>query len=106
MISKLRLSSHQLLIETGRHKNVERKNRKRTLCNLNEIEDEFHFILVCPFYKEIREMYLKKYYCKKPSMYKLIELLNSSSVKILNGIGIFYKKANEKRKRALSNIND
>ena len=51
-------------------------------------------------------MYLKKYYYKKPSMYKLIELLNSSSVKILNGIGIFYKKANEKRKRALSNIND
>ena len=34
-----------LIIEKGRYENIERNDRKCTLCNMNEIEDEYHFIL-------------------------------------------------------------
>ena len=59
VISKIRLSSHQLYIEQGRHVNVPRNERKCTLCTLNDIEDEFHFILICPFYSAIRKCFIK-----------------------------------------------
>ena len=29
------------------------------MCNLNDIEDRFHFILLCPAYNDLRKKYLK-----------------------------------------------
>ena len=39
-LSKFRLSSHNLEIETGRHGNIPRADRKCTKCNSDVIEDE------------------------------------------------------------------
>jgi hypothetical protein len=41
-ISRIRMSSHNLAIESGRHQNVARMHRNCKLCNL-EIGDEFPF---------------------------------------------------------------
>ena len=57
-IAKIRLSSHKLCIETGRHQNIVRNQRKCLLCNLNDLEDEYHFILICPFYTHFRNEYI------------------------------------------------
>ena len=57
-IAKLRLSSHSLNIESGRHHGVPRGERKCLYCNLNDIEDEFHFIFKCPLYNELRILYI------------------------------------------------
>ena len=46
-ISKMRLSSHKLNIEKGRYTGVPRNDRKYELCNKNDIEDEYHFMIVC-----------------------------------------------------------
>ena len=105
-VAKLRLSAHNLLIEIGRHRNIIRNERICLLCTLNEVEDEYHFLLICPAYNELRHLYLKKYYYNSPSMIKLIQLLNCDNVKVLNGIGIFYIKANEMRKNELSIVSD
>ena len=43
------------------------------------IEDEYHFLVECPLYKELREQYLPKYYWKRPSVYKVIELLTNEN---------------------------
>ena len=59
-ITRLRLSSHNLNIEQGRYRNENRNNRICTLCNSNDIEDEFHFVLKCPFYNDIRGLYVLK----------------------------------------------
>ena len=101
-VAKLRLSAHNLFIEIGRHRNIVRNERICSLCTLNEVEDEYHFLLICPAYNELRHLYLKKYYYNNPSMLKLIQLLNCENVKVLNGIGIFYIKVNEMRKNELS----
>ena len=51
-ITKCRISNHRLNIEVGRYKNVVRPLRVCTLCDHDDIEDEFHIILKCPFYSD------------------------------------------------------
>ena len=58
-ICKIRCSAHKLSIEQGRYMSVERNQRLCLMCNLSDIEDEFHFILKCPLYKDLRKKYLK-----------------------------------------------
>ena len=53
ILAKLR-SSYKLNIEIGRHNTIDRQDKKCIRCNLNDIEDEFHFILVCPDYINLR----------------------------------------------------
>ena len=58
MLSNVRCSGHELLIEKGRHMKIVYKYCYFILKrNVNVIEDEFHFILVCPLYDEIRLKY-------------------------------------------------
>ena len=54
--SKLRISAHSLMIEKGHHfsPKIQPQDRLCKLCNLNDIEDEFHFIMKCPFYNNLR----------------------------------------------------
>jgi hypothetical protein len=53
-ITKIRLSSHKLAIEQGRYNKTNRNRRTCKLC-INEIEDEMHFILLCPSYVNLRK---------------------------------------------------
>ena len=102
-LSKLRLSSHQLAIESGRHRGIERQNRKCTLCTTNDIEDEYHMVLICPRYQNLRRQFIGNYYIRNPSMHKFIKLLDSSG-NVLKGLAIFIKKAFETRNEALNEV--
>ena len=43
-------------VETGRYKNTPRDQRCCLICNINgDVEDEIHFLLKCPQYKNIRD---------------------------------------------------
>ena len=44
-ICEMRISAHNLNIETGRFYNLDRHERMCSMCNLNVVEDEYHFIL-------------------------------------------------------------
>ena len=58
------------------------------LCVIKKsIENEYHFILECDRYTDIRCKYIKKYYYRNPSTFKLIQLLSVRNVKELNNIG-------------------
>ena len=86
-IARFRMSSHCLNIEHGRYRNELRENRLCTFCNQNDIEDEFHFILKCPFYSTLRQTYIKPYYYRNPSVFKLVQLLSVQNVKELRNLG-------------------
>ena len=91
-IVKFRLSSHNLAIEKGRYSNVNRNLRTCTLC-IDDIEDEMHFILSCPLYSNLRECLIKPYYWRKPSVYKLLQLLSTTNVKDLCNLGKYIFRA-------------
>ena len=59
--SRLRLSCHNLPIETLRYgkKKVERKNRICKLCTHNEIGDEDHYLLKCSAFTDIRRAFIQ-----------------------------------------------
>ena len=56
-LTRLRLSSHSLHIETGRHTGTDREDRICTLCRTG-VEDESHFLITCPMYNDLRSKHL------------------------------------------------
>ena len=56
VFTKLRISAHPLMIEKGRHfhPKIPVDQRICTLCSLNEVEDERHFMLKCTYYADLR----------------------------------------------------
>ena len=97
--SNVRTSSHILRIESGRHGRirVSRNERLCTFCEMNCIEDEYHFIIECPFYHSLRKKYIDKKYYVKPSMFKFVNLMKSGEYIIILNICKFVKYAFEKR---------
>ena len=59
----------------------------------NKLEDEFHVICECPRYSCIRKLYIKPYYVRKPSMFKLVALLITDNVsEFMQKLAIFIKR--------------
>ena len=57
-MTKFRLSNHQLMIEKGRHISMNKKDRICPICKDKDIiEDEIHFILLCPLYSQERDAF-------------------------------------------------
>ena len=63
------------------------------MCDMNAVEDEYHFILKCHFYTNLRYLYIKKYYWSKPSVFKLVQLLSVQKRKELCNIVKYLKHA-------------
>ena len=83
----MHISAHNLNIETGRFYNLDRHERVCSMCNLNVVEDECHFILQCEKFIDVRRRYLKKYYWQIPSCFKLAQLLSVRNIKEHNNLG-------------------
>ena len=79
-LSKLRVSSHRLEVESGRWMKPHAtpfENRKCKICCV--LEDEYHFVLECLLYVDIRKIYLQRYFWNRPNMIKFIELLTTDN---------------------------
>ncbi len=73
ILSKYRLSDHDLEIERGRHRQTwtEREQRICRHCDLQQIEDEKHFLMMCPKYLHVRETFLPRFKALIPSFTEL-----------------------------------
>jgi hypothetical protein len=56
---KLRISNNILMIEKGRHRNIDLENRLCPLCKF-EVEDELHFTIKCTKLQELRNKFDRK----------------------------------------------
>lgn len=68
------------------------------------IEDEYHFLLTCPFYREIRIKYIPKYYHTWPNINKFKSLLTTEKPTLLKKIANFLYLAKQKREEALNGL--
>ena len=66
-LSRFRWTAHRLMVEEGRFRGIECSLRTCLLSSLKVIEDENHFLLVYPVYRELRRTHLPKFYCRWPS---------------------------------------
>lgn len=96
-LTRLRLSSHDLNIEKGRHQNIDRRQRYCTNCNLHQIETEYHFILICPKYADLRTRYIKRYFYTWPTTNKFTQLFTTKSKITTQNLARFIFNANKIR---------
>ena len=94
-LTKLRLSSHTLRIQTGRYgrNRIERNERLCIYCENRQIDDEYHFIYECPIFNNIRDMYIKPYYHIRPNAYKLCQLLSTQNNTDIIKLGKYTKES-------------
>ena len=90
---KFRTANHKLPVEvySWSYFNKERKERICNLCNLEDIGDEYHYVLKCPIFDDLRKLYIRKYFYVKPSVYKFIELMKMEDKHTLFKMARFFK---------------
>ena len=89
-LTKIRLGSHNLMIERGRWMKLEVIDRECTRCG--KLEDELHAITECKLFSIWRKKYLPRWLYTKPSMYKLITFLDNSKDRETRRFGLFCYK--------------
>ena len=82
-LTRLCCSAHKLAIEEDRFRNIDRAQRKCNMCNMGCIENEYHFLLICPFYRDLRISILPRYYNNWHTQQKFLNLMKSSQTSVL-----------------------
>lgn len=93
-ISKLRMSSHRLEIESGRWvrpNSIPLNERICLVCGI--LEDEYHFVLECKMYQNLRKKFISSYFWKRPNMFKFVELIQSRNVNQMRKLSAFIYQA-------------
>ena len=100
-LANFRSSSHCLSIEIGRHHNIEKEYRTCFYCE-SLVEDEFHFILVCPLYEAYRSKYIQETFWKYPTVENFARLMSSTNTEIIRNLAIYLFYSFELRNTELS----
>ena len=79
------------------------RNLRCLICNANEIEDEFHFVLKCPAYENLRKIHIKRYYRNSPNMHKFVQLLLCDTNKEINMLCKYINEAFKLRYQIINN---
>ncbi len=93
-LCKFRCGNHRLPVETGRWYGIDRQHRTCDKCDSNTIGDEFHFVLQCKFYQNLRSELIPRFYWTRPNMLKYNQLFTSKKRKTIINLSQFIKKAN------------
>jgi hypothetical protein len=90
-LAKFRIGNHDLEIERGRHRNVPVNERYCKLClskDLLVIEDEYHVLLKCPSYNDLRSVYLDLDNVPV-NMHTFIQLMSSTNSTVITNLASF-----------------
>lgn len=101
-LTAFRLVSHHLEIEMGRHSNIPKEQRLCKVCNMRQPESEYHFLLVCPAYHDLRLSLFPNSYSSWPNLQKFENLMKIKTRKITNNISRFIVAANKIRSDIIS----
>ncbi len=76
-LSCFRLCSHKLEIEVGRYSGIARAQRICKVCLCNQVESEYHFLLCCPVYSDLRRQCFGT--ISWPNIHTFINILSSNN---------------------------
>ena len=91
-ISRIRLGSHNFMIERGRWTRPITHHTHRLCKTCDELEDEMHIFLECERYTDLRRKYLSSKLYTNPSMFKFIDYIQKAEGKTLTDLAIFCSK--------------
>ena len=91
-LSRLRLGSHNFMVERGRWTRPPLDHPNRICKEFDELEDEFHIFFECTRYGLLRKQYLPSYLLNRPSMEKFIDYLHKAKGDDLLKLSVFIFK--------------
>ena len=101
VLAKFRTSNHELEIEIGRHKGLRLEERLCEFCKESGtyvIEDEYHLVLCCPLYADLRHCY--SWLTNRNSSFEFfIEIMNDTNEEHIVQFATFLDKSFAKRKQ-------
>lgn len=103
-LAKFRCSSHCLMIEKGRHMGLDRSYRNCPLCikrNAYTLEDEYHFLMVCPEYEDIRYNLFPENMMENVSLNKFYSFVSSNNASVIASLAKYMYYAFKRRKSLL-----
>ena len=95
-MANFRFSGHNLMIEKGRHYSILLEDRNCVYCE-ECLEDEFHFVLICPLYSEVRSKYIKENYVLNATFDKFCNLMSTSNANTIRNLAMYLYYAFEVR---------
>jgi hypothetical protein len=92
---RFRTLNHKLPIESGGWQNVERNMIICNLCDENVIGNEFHYILECNYFNNVRTKYIDDCYRKRTNIIKFGQLMRIKNKIKLTKLCKFIKLINK-----------
>ena len=90
ILTAFKTRNHRLPIETGRWTGIPVNERLCNLCKI-DIGDEYYYIMVCDYFKDLRKKLIRQYYIKHPNTIKFFELMNNRNKKTIVNLCAFIK---------------
>ena len=91
-LCKFRISLHNFNVNCNRrHTNRDNSSSICAKCQMGAIEDEFHVLLECDFYRSLRETYLPNVREVFKSKVLMVNLLNSKNPDVIRALAVFLK---------------
>lgn len=91
-VSRFRTGSHDFQIEIGRHQSIVREDRLCRFCwenaNINVVEDEYHVLMECSCYKDVRNLYIGKH-VSVANQYHFVKLMQSTDKRCIMDVSNF-----------------
>ena len=88
---RFRTANHKMPIETGRWNQIDLPDRKCQLCDKNDLGDEYHYLFICPFFKNERVIFIDRHFRTAPNILKYKELLQIKDNEKLIKLGKFMR---------------
>ncbi len=85
-ISRFRASNHRLPVVAGRYGGRPRSGRLCDLCNLEDLGDEYHYLMKCLFLHTHHVTFLKDEQIQLCNMLDMKHLMNSENIEELKNL--------------------
>ena len=69
--------------------NIPRENRICNICDLDEVGDEYHYIMRCSYFEDNRIKHINSYFWSNPNLSKFSELFLSNEMEVLSNLSKF-----------------
>ncbi len=89
LLTKIRTGMAHLAVEQGRYTGVARNMRLCIVCNKQQIENAFHFIMICPVYHNLRTLYLPPNINIQRSHNAFATLMSSGNTNLILNLQLF-----------------
>ena len=106
ILANFRCSGHKLMIEKGRHDDIDAQFRFCPICitdNIHIMEDEYHFFFECTVYEHIRDMFFKRTWLRYRSLNMFYTIMGLRDRNSVLKIASFLKQAFTLRTTLLNN---